>query len=259
LLIGLFALVVLIVVAAFGLTLFNLSAPRSTLKNLLGQRKVHSLRTLVTRTDTQAQPAQAFREAVGQGGSGGPLDERGAAALVKSLSNAARVNKRTTRTTLAITGFALLGVVTVAAFGLSGAGVRDLRVQVLTGLFTLVASIAGFYFGAQAVAPSNAGQSDAPPVAVPPVGVPPVDVPPVPVPVPPVPPADVPPVAVPPADVPPADVAPDVVAPADVMPADLPPADVALDVVAPADAQPAAGQEGAAAPADGQGEGEGEG
>jgi hypothetical protein len=69
--------------------------------------------------------------------------------LIKALATAARSGKRTTRTTLAIVGFSLLGVVVIAIFGLSGQGVRDLRSQVIAAVTTLVATIAGFYFGAE--------------------------------------------------------------------------------------------------------------
>jgi Putative Ig domain len=69
--------------------------------------------------------------------------------MVEQLSKAARVGRRTTRATLAIAGFSLLGVVIIAVFGLSGQGVPDLRSGVLASVTTLVAAIAGFYFGAQ--------------------------------------------------------------------------------------------------------------
>lgn len=54
--------------------------------------------------------------------------------LINVLSRSARVGNRTTRKTLAITGFALLGVAVVAIFGVSGQGVRDLRSQVVAAL-----------------------------------------------------------------------------------------------------------------------------
>lgn len=56
--------------------------------------------------------------------------------LVNSPGNASQVNKRTTRTTLAITGFSILGLLAVAVFGLSGQGVRDLRGRVGVGAAT---------------------------------------------------------------------------------------------------------------------------
>ena len=121
LLITLSALVALIVVAMFALTAYNLSAPRSPLKRLLTARK--------------------------------PQDPE----LIKTLATSARVGTRTTRTTLAIAGFSLLGVAVVAVFGLSGQGVRDLRSQVVAAVTTLVAAIAGFYFGTRAAESPAAG------------------------------------------------------------------------------------------------------
>jgi hypothetical protein len=122
LLIVLIALVALIVAGMFALTAYTLSAPRSTLKNLLGRR----------------------------GRSAPP--EKVSASLIADLARSARIGRRTTRTTLAIAGFSLLGVVVIAVFGLSGQGVRDLRNQVIASITTLVAAIAGFYFGAQTAA-----------------------------------------------------------------------------------------------------------
>lgn len=121
LLIALLCLVGLVVLAMFVLTAYSLSAPRSTLKNVLGQGRL------------RRQPP---KEAV-------------SGDLVKELALAARVGKRTTRTTLAIGAFALLGVVVIAIFGSSGQGVRDLRSQAVAAVTTLAATIAGFYFGAQ--------------------------------------------------------------------------------------------------------------
>jgi hypothetical protein len=69
--------------------------------------------------------------------------------FIETLGMSAKVGKRTTRTTLAVAGFSLLGVVIVGVFGLSGAAVRDLRSQVVASITTLVAAIAGFYFGSQ--------------------------------------------------------------------------------------------------------------
>jgi hypothetical protein len=122
LLIALLVVVTLVIVAMFGLTFYNLSAPRSTLKNILGQKR--------NKPDASMQKEVSPK-------------------VVETLSLAARVNTRTTRTTLAIAGFALLGIVVVAMFGLSGQGVRDLRGQVIAAITTLVAAIAGFYFGSR--------------------------------------------------------------------------------------------------------------
>ena len=134
LLVTLFALVVLIIVAMFAITAYNLSAPRSTLKNLIGSRR-----------SRMADKANA------------PPPPTVDPAMVKMLATAARVNTRTTRTTLAIAGFSLLGVAVVAVFGLSGQGVRDLRTQVVAAVTTLVAAISGFYFGARTAEVSTSG------------------------------------------------------------------------------------------------------
>jgi len=134
LLVTLFALVALIIVAMFAITVYNMSAPRSTLKNLIGGRRSRRGRG---RNATDPPPP--------------PIDPN----LVKTLATAARVNTRTTRTTLAIAGFSLLGVAVVAVFGLSGQGVRDLRNQVIAAVTTLVAAISGFYFGARTAEGSN--------------------------------------------------------------------------------------------------------
>jgi len=125
LLVTLFALVALIVAAMFALTYYNLSAPRSTLKKLL----------------KNDHPENSQLEA--------------------TLATSARVGTRTTRTTLAIAGFSLLGVAVVAVFGLSGQGVRDLRTQVVAAVTTLVAAIAGFYFGARTAESPAAGTEPA--------------------------------------------------------------------------------------------------
>jgi hypothetical protein len=118
----LFALVALIVVAMFALTAYNMSAPRAPLRKLLRNRQ--------------------------------PEDSP----LIATLATSARVGTRTTRTTLAIAGFSLLGVAVIAVFGLSGQGVRDLRSQVLASITTLVAAIAGFYFGTRAAQNPAGGQ-----------------------------------------------------------------------------------------------------
>jgi hypothetical protein len=120
LLVALLSVVTLVIVAAFALTAYSLSAPRSTLKNIIGK-----------------------------GSAPRPPDGTVTAQLIKTLATSARSGRRTTRTTLAIIGFSLLGVVVIGIFGLSGQGVRDLRNQVIAAVTTLVATIAGFYFGAE--------------------------------------------------------------------------------------------------------------
>jgi Putative Ig domain len=120
LLVSLLVVVGLVIAAAFILTAYSLSAPRSTLKNMIG-RKANT------------------------GAPDGTITPQ----LMKTLATAARSGRRTTRTTLAIVGFSLLGVVIIAVFGLSGQGVRDLRNQVIAAVTTLIATIAGFYFGAE--------------------------------------------------------------------------------------------------------------
>lgn len=139
LMIVLIALVTLIVVGMFALTAYTLSAPRSTLKNMLGigRRKV-------------------------------PPQDKISAQLITELATSARIGRRTTRTTLAIAGFSLLGLVIIAVFGLSGQGVRDLRNQVIASITTLIAAIAGFYFGAQSAA--QGAESEPQPARVKPPG-----------------------------------------------------------------------------------------
>lgn len=146
LLVCLLIVVVVVILAMFALTFYNLSAPRSTLRNLLGlkprllgsQRKA-GIDTLLEHVDEQAVNQH----------------------LLNTLSLSARVGKRTTRATLAITGFALLGLILVALFGLSGTDVHDLRTQVVAALTTLVASIAGFYFGSQGSTGGGSGGGSA--------------------------------------------------------------------------------------------------
>jgi hypothetical protein len=104
----------------FGLTFFSMSAPRSTLKNVMGRGRRR-----------------------------GKYDGVVTESLVRDIADDARAGKRTTRTTLAIAGFSLLGIVVVAIFGLSGQGVQDLRSQAVASVTTLAAAIVGFYFGAQ--------------------------------------------------------------------------------------------------------------
>jgi hypothetical protein len=135
LLICLLSIVGIVIVAAFILTAYSLSAPRSTLKNIIGKKAG------LWAPDRTVTPQ-----------------------LIKALATAARSGRRTTRTTLSIVGFSLLGVVVIAIFGLSGQGVRDLRSQVIAAITTLVATIAGFYFGAEAARnqPGQDGTGSAP-------------------------------------------------------------------------------------------------
>lgn len=147
LLVALLVLVGLIIFGMFGLTLYNLSAPRSTLKNILGLKGWRR-----TSVDDRVKILQALKS------SGVTEDQqRDLLPLINVLSRSARVGNRTTRTTLAITGFALLGVAVVAIFGVSGQGVRDLRSQVVAAVTTLVAAIVGFYFGSQASRDNRGG------------------------------------------------------------------------------------------------------
>lgn len=137
-LIILIGLITLVIIGMFGLTFYNLSAPRSTLKNILGLKGRGILRQKGESPLTKL--ADSNKDAVG------PVLT---AKLLENFGTAARVGKRTTRTTLAITGFSLLGVLLVAVFALSGTGVRDLRSQVVASVTTLAAAIAGFYFGSE--------------------------------------------------------------------------------------------------------------
>ena len=85
-----------------------------------------------------------------------------------TLATSSQPGIGTTRTTLAIVGFSLLGVGVIAAFGLSGQGVRDLRNQIIGAVTSLVAVIAGFYFGArtaQSSAPAAGPTTAAPGLA----------------------------------------------------------------------------------------------
>jgi len=152
LLVALLVLVGLIILGMFGLTLYNLSAPRSTLKNLLGLKR--GIQGRKAPVDDQVKIMRALQP------SGTPEEqEPDVLPLIKLLGRSARVGIRTTRTILAITGFALLGVAIIAIFGLSGPGVRDLRSQMIAAVTTLVAAIVGFYFGSQA---SRDGQASSP-------------------------------------------------------------------------------------------------
>lgn len=135
-LVSLLLVVGLVIVAGFTLTAYSLSAPRSTLKNIIGKK-----------------------------GNAGAPEGTVTPQLIKTLATAARSGRRTTRTTLSIVGFSLLGVVVIAIFGLSGQGVRDLRSQVIASVTTLVATIAGFYFGAESA--RNEGSQGGPPTSAP--------------------------------------------------------------------------------------------
>jgi hypothetical protein len=146
-LITLIVLVALVVAGMFALTWFNLSAPRSTLKNILGLKPRVRRRPTTGTTD-------GVNGLLNLAGSSGDK-QRVSQHVLDALSSSARVGKRTTRTTLAITGFALLGVIVIAVFGLNGPGVRDLRSQVVASVVTLVASIAGFFFGSQSGGGAN--------------------------------------------------------------------------------------------------------
>jgi amino acid transporter len=129
----LFALVVLIILAMFVLTAYCLMAPGSILRSVLGQNRF-------PKTKTDASPNVTPK-------------------LVNKLAISARESKHTTRTTLAVAGFSLLGVVIIATLGLSGEGVRDLRSQVAAAVTTLAAAIAGFYFGSQTATGGSGNQS----------------------------------------------------------------------------------------------------
>ncbi|MEO3935345.1 Ig domain-containing protein [Dermatophilaceae bacterium Soc4.6] len=132
LLTDLVVIVVAIVAAMFVLSWWSLSAPRSTLRNVLG---LNAIRRRAREDNSKLITPE----------------------LISTLATSARSGKRTTRTTLAVGGFSVLFVVVLGVFGLSGAGVRDLRSQVVASLTTLVATIAGFYFGAQTAAGSSSG------------------------------------------------------------------------------------------------------
>ncbi len=159
LLVALMSGIGLIVLAMFALTAFSLSAPRSTLKNVLGLKRRPRPGSASALGDKSAGQQTTLQTLTGQNLLSGEL--------VEKLANAARSGKRTTRTTLAIGGFSLLGVIIVAIFGLSGQGVRDLRSQVVASVTTLVASIAGFYFGSQAATKSNRSEPGSLSVATP--------------------------------------------------------------------------------------------
>jgi hypothetical protein len=132
---ALIVLVALIIFAMFALTTYTMRAPEWTLRRLLGLTGDST----PPPGDGPAQPPVSITPD-----------------LVTQLAESARAGKRTTRTILAVVGFALLGVVVIAVFALSGQGVRDIRTQVIGSVTTLVAAIAGFYFGA------NTAQSPAP-------------------------------------------------------------------------------------------------
>jgi flagellar basal body-associated protein FliL len=153
LLVCLLIVVVVVILAMFALTFYNLSAPRSTLRNLLGLKP-----RLPFRSKAQAGNAPAGITTLLQHADQKQVSQH----LLSTLSLSARVGKRTTRTTLAITGFALLGLTLIALFGLSSSDVHDLRTQVVASLTTLVATIAGFYFGSQGSSASGASGGTAP-------------------------------------------------------------------------------------------------
>jgi hypothetical protein len=141
LLVALFILVVFIVVAMFALTSYNLTSAYRALGR-------------VTRRYRGNPPSQETLNSP----------------LVTTLATSSQPGTGTTRTTLAVVGLSLLGVAVIAVFGLSGQGVRDLRDQVIGALTTLVAAIAGFYFGARtaqssaaAAAPTASGPAAADP------------------------------------------------------------------------------------------------
>jgi hypothetical protein len=164
LLVALLGVVTLVIVAGFTLTAYSLSAPRSTLKNIIGRsepKRPWNIWDLIGRRPVSEGAGPAPRKDK----SNAPPDGTVTAQLVKSLATSARSGKRTTRTTLAIVGFSLLGVIIIAIFGLSGQGVRDLRSQVIAAVTTLVATIAGFYFGAESARQgSQSGSAGSAPV-----------------------------------------------------------------------------------------------
>ncbi len=150
LLVALLGVVTLVIVGAFALTAYSLSAPRSTLKNIIGRSKNKRPWNIWDHFGRRPSSPKGTGPAPRKQKSNKPPGGTVSAQLVKSLATSARSGRRTTRTTLAIVGFSLLGVVIIAIFGLSGQGVRDLRSQVIAAVTTLVATIAGFYFGAEA-------------------------------------------------------------------------------------------------------------
>jgi Putative Ig domain len=170
LLIALLGVVTLVIVAGFALTAYSLSAPRSTLKNIIGRTQGKAKRdwniwNFISRRPPYAQVTATQNEEPSIPVLS-PPDGTVTPQLVKSLATSARSGRRTTRTTLAIVGFSLLGVVIIGIFGLSGQGVRDLRSQVIAAVTTLVATIAGFYFGAETARTqgSQAGPTGSAPV-----------------------------------------------------------------------------------------------
>lgn len=100
--------VTLVIVAGFTLTAYSLSAPRSTLKNIIGRsepKRPWNIGDLIGRRPVSEGAGPAPRKDK----SNAPPDGTVTAQLVKSLAMSARSGKRTTRTTLAIVGFSLLG------------------------------------------------------------------------------------------------------------------------------------------------------
>ncbi|GEM_PF-1523872 len=166
LIIALLVLVGVVIVAMFALTAFSLAAPRSTLKRVLRHPSVDGnppKQGLLWRLIGRGTRAPAGAGGVGtkdgdKTNDSSDLSNLITPHLVEKLALAAKPAKRTARTTLAIAGFSLLGIIVVAMFGLSGQGVRDLRSQVVAAITTLVTAIAAFYFGTQAAA-KGGGQS----------------------------------------------------------------------------------------------------
>ena len=165
LLIALLCIVTLVILATFALTFYSLSAPRSVLRILIGRRTRQPISfNLWNLIGTRRRQPSTASQAGGADQPSGPdlKPPKGTvtASLIETLATSARSGRRTTRTNLAIVGFSLLGVVVVAIFGLSGQGVRDLRNQVIAAVTTLVATIAGFYFGADSVRGQGSNAAD---------------------------------------------------------------------------------------------------
>src|ERR1700691_1583097 len=110
LLVALLGVVTLVIVAGFALTAYSLSAPRSTLKNILGRseakRPWNIWDVFGRRPSSQGDGVAPRKEKLNK-----PPPELVTAQLIKTLATSARSGRRTTRTTLAIVGFSLLGVV----------------------------------------------------------------------------------------------------------------------------------------------------
>jgi hypothetical protein len=78
------------------------------------------------------------------------LDKLSPADISDLVRRGARSTNGVTRTTLALVGFALLGLSTIIVFAASGPGTRDLRSALVGAIATLVASISSFYFATRA-------------------------------------------------------------------------------------------------------------